>query len=81
MEIPLLGRFIHCRVLTHSKCLTRRKCSVNICWMPEILKNGLEMVGSFDVLQEELEILKSTAQKLEQEAKAQKDGWETELLQ
>ncbi|XP_045344477.1 calcium-binding and coiled-coil domain-containing protein 2 isoform X2 [Leopardus geoffroyi] len=31
--------------------------------------------------QEELEILKSTAQKLEQEAKAQKDGWETELLQ
>ena len=49
--------------------------------MPEILKNGLEMVGSFDVLQEELEILKSTAQKLEQEAKAQKDGWETELLQ
>ncbi|XP_043440095.1 calcium-binding and coiled-coil domain-containing protein 2 isoform X2 [Prionailurus bengalensis] len=31
--------------------------------------------------QEELETLKSTAQKLEQEAKAQKDGWETELLQ
>ncbi|XP_025773274.1 calcium-binding and coiled-coil domain-containing protein 2 [Puma concolor] len=31
--------------------------------------------------QEELEILKSTAQKLEQEAKVQKDGWETELLQ
>ena len=43
------------------------------------LRNGLFLWCLY--LQEELETLKSTNKELEQQMKAQKDRWETELLQ
>ncbi|XP_066220562.1 calcium-binding and coiled-coil domain-containing protein 2 [Saccopteryx leptura] len=44
-------------------------------------KQNADMQAALQKKQEELETLKSINQKLEQEVKAQKDSWETELLQ
>ncbi|XP_077633026.1 calcium-binding and coiled-coil domain-containing protein 2 isoform X3 [Crocuta crocuta] len=44
-------------------------------------KRNSDMQAELHKTQEELEILKSTTQKLEQKVKAQKESWETELLQ